>query len=86
MPSIRLMEIFYKELSKDYCSLNYLAEQSGFSKFYIWEQLRLMKALKMIDEKYSPIKAKLFLYKLRPELILRDFSYFYKKFMMLEAV
>lgn len=74
MVNLKLIRILYNELKDDYCSIRYLTEKTPFSKQYIWNNLRVFKALSLVDERYSNTKANVRVYKLKNNII--DFDKF----------
>lgn len=71
--------IIHEELTKDYCSSTFLADELGLSKPYMWSVMRLLKATQFLNEKYDIEKPKLKLYMLKPKY--NDFNYFYTQLM-----
>jgi hypothetical protein len=70
---ISFLKILYKEMQHDFCTVKYIAQETGMSRNYIWNVFRLMKAMRVVEYKQNPKKANSILYKLR-----EDYTDFYK--------
>jgi hypothetical protein len=72
MANIKLLRIIYNEIKWEYCSVRYLSEITIFSKQHIWTMLKMLKAMDLVEVKYSESKANVHVYKLSPKIT--DFS------------
>jgi len=79
LPSVDLLRKFWN-LLKSYDSIDHIQTITWYSKPHIWSQLRLMKAMGLIEEKFSDKKPRMKVYKLKPEYIIKDFEFFCSKF------
>lgn len=65
MANLKLLKIIYHELKDDYCSVRYISDCSFLTPNYIWNQLRLLKAMGFLLEKFSDEKTNTKAFKLK---------------------
>jgi len=65
MANLRLLKIIHKEIRNEFCSIAYLSDCAFLSKNYVWNQIKLLKAMKMLDERPSNEKANVRVYRLK---------------------
>lgn len=53
MVKIELLKLVYKNFTKDFTSINDLSQQCFYSNNYIWQTVRVLKAMGLIEEKFN---------------------------------
>jgi len=70
MVNLKLLRIVYNELDNDFCSIRYLSDKTMYSKNHIWNLIRVLKAMSIVEEKFSATKANVRVYKIKLNLCL----------------
>ena len=79
MPNIKYLRVLYKELRDDFCSIRYLSDATFMSKNHIWNTLRLLKAMDIIEERFAENKKNMRVYRFKSDKY-TDFEKFIENF------
>lgn len=77
MVKIELLKLIYKNFTSEFVSVNELSSQCFYSNNYIYQVVRLLKAMGLIEEKFNDHQRNQRLYKFKPDFKM-DFSQFFE--------
>ena len=71
--NLKIMKIVHHELQSDFTSISFICDKTETTKSHIWRIIKLLKAMQLLDERYSYEKANVKVYRLKTLMTFEQF-------------